>query len=58
MTERERNKRLFLLLQKLINEGDIKSVRLIETLLVNDTIAMRKSFQIMCENVLNESNRD
>ncbi len=47
MTEKERNKRLFLLLKKLIESDDTESIELIESLVVNDTQAMKKSFEIM-----------
>jgi hypothetical protein len=47
MTEKERNKRFFLLLQKLVLEKDEKSVELLKTMVEKDTIAMQKSFEIM-----------
>lgn len=47
MNEVERNKLLFLLLDKLIVEKDYEAINLIQTLIVNDTDAMKKTFQIM-----------
>ena len=47
MNERERNKRLFLLLDKLVEIKDQKSIELIETWIENDTPAMKKSFSIV-----------
>jgi hypothetical protein len=51
-TERERNKALMLLLDKLIAEKDIESIKLLESLVANDTPAMKKSYQIMTEHNL------
>jgi hypothetical protein len=47
MTERERNKRLFLLLDKLVGLKDQQSIELIETWIENDTPSMKKSFSIV-----------
>ncbi len=51
MNEVERNKLLFLLLNKLVIEKDIDSIKLIKTFVVNDTDAMKKTFEIMTTNV-------
>ncbi len=50
MTEKERNKRLMLLITKLYHENDIESIELIKTLIDNDTASMKLSFKIMTEN--------
>lgn len=47
--EVERNTRLFLLLDKLVGQKDLKSIELIETMVANDTPAMQKSFEIVKE---------
>jgi hypothetical protein len=47
MNEVERNKRLFLLLDKLVGLKDQESIELIETWIENDTPAMKKSFSIV-----------
>lgn len=47
--EVERNERLFLLLVKLIENKDLKSIELLETLVKNDTPAMIQSFNIIKE---------
>jgi len=47
MTERERNTRLFLLLDKLVGLKDQQSIELIETWIENDTPSMKKSFSIV-----------
>mgnify|MGYP000849694076 CR=1 FL=1 len=47
MKERERNKRLMVLIQKLHSENDVDSLELLKTLVDNDTEAMKKSFEIM-----------
>lgn len=50
MGERERNKRLLLLLNKLLNDNDLKSIELIESMIINDTDSMKMSFEIMIKN--------
>ena len=50
MTEKERNMRLCLLLQKLLIDKDLESIELIKTWIENDSPSMKKSFQIMIEN--------
>lgn len=50
MDERERNKRLLLLLNKLLEDNDLKSIELIESMVINDTDSMKKSFEIMIKN--------
>ncbi len=55
MTEFGRNKALFLLLQKLIQEGDQESVDLIETL-VKDVPSLQKTFEIMTTKYDKEAN--
>jgi hypothetical protein len=47
MSERERNFRLFKLLIHLVNNKDLKSIELIETMIVNESPSMRRSFKIM-----------
>ena len=47
MKETERNRRLLLLLDKLISNKDLESIELIETMVANDTDAMKQSFKIM-----------
>jgi hypothetical protein len=47
MKERERNKRLLLLIQKLRYDNDNDSLELLETMVNNDTDAMKKTFSIM-----------
>lgn len=47
MKEIERNKRLFVLLNKLVINDDLKSIELIETWIENDSPSMKKSFQIV-----------
>lgn len=47
MKERERNKKLMILVKKLHSENDIDSLELLKTLVDNDTEAMKKSFEIM-----------
>lgn len=47
MKEKERNKRLMLLLIKLNNDGDTESIELLETMLKNDTPSMQKSFEVI-----------
>lgn len=53
MKESERNKRLMLLINKLIGEKDIESIELIETLIKNDTESMKKSFSLFNESINN-----
>ncbi len=55
MTEFDRNKALFLLLQKLIQDGDQKSVDLIGTL-VKDVPSLQKTFEIMTTKYDKETN--
>ena len=50
MNEVERNKKLFLLLQHLIENKEWDYIELIRTLVENDTEAMKKTFQIMMSN--------
>jgi len=52
MGEIERNKRLFKLTAKLMQEEDLESLQLLETFLVNDTKSMRKSFEIVIQRKL------
>jgi hypothetical protein len=47
MDERERNRQLLILMQKLVLEDDKASIELIRTMANNDTPAMRKSFSII-----------
>ena len=47
MEEVEKNKRLLLLIDKLINEKETEFIELIETMVEKDTVAMKKSFSIM-----------
>jgi len=49
MSERERNKRLFLLLDKLVGLKDQQSIELIETWIENDSPSMKKSFSLVKE---------
>jgi hypothetical protein len=51
MTERERNKKLMILLDKLICENDIETIKLLKSLVDKDTPAMKKSFEIMTKNI-------
>ena len=44
MREKERNKRLFLLLQKLLIDKDLESIKLIKTWIENDSPSMKKIF--------------
>lgn len=46
MKERERNKRLISLLQKLTKEEDLDSIDLIGTMVKNDTESMQHSFKL------------
>jgi len=52
MKERERCKRLLMLLQKLMNERDLESFQLLETMVKKDTLAMQESFKVIAENRL------
>ncbi|MEK6829035.1 MAG: hypothetical protein AABY15_02830 [Nanoarchaeota archaeon] len=47
MNEVERNRRLLILLDKLISSGDLESFQLIESLVKNDTEAMKYTFKLM-----------
>ena len=49
MTEKDRNKELMLLLQKLLKEEDYKSIQLLKTMVKNDTPSMQKSYSIIAE---------
>ena len=50
-TERERNKTLMILIDKLIGENDMETIKLLESLVDKDTPAMKKSFEIMTKNI-------
>jgi hypothetical protein len=50
-TERERNMALIILLNKLMGKNDIESISLLESLVKNDTVSMKKSFEIMTKNI-------
>ncbi len=50
MTQVERNKRLFILLDKLVAEGDYDSIELIKTFVDKDSEAIQKTFEIMTQN--------
>jgi len=45
--EKERNKRLLILMDKLISMSDIESIELLETMVISDTEAMKYTFGIM-----------
>lgn len=47
MTEKERNKRLYILLQHLQTECRQNSIELLKTMVEKDTPAMQKTFEIM-----------
>jgi hypothetical protein len=47
MTEKDRSKALFLLLQKLISQEDKESISLLKTFVDNDTESIKKTFQVM-----------
>lgn len=49
MKEVERNKRLMLLLNKLISEKDFDSIELIKTFVNKDSEAIQFSFKLMTE---------
>jgi len=51
MKERERNKRFFLLMAKLLSERDEKAIELLGTMVATDTDAMQKIFRIMREKI-------
>lgn len=55
LTEKERNIRLMLLLQELIKNEDSKSIELLKTMVLKDNESIRKSFEIMTENIQKES---
>jgi hypothetical protein len=50
-TERERNKTLMILIDKLIGENDMETIKLLESLVDKDTPSMKKSFEIMTKNI-------
>jgi hypothetical protein len=52
INEVERNKRLFLLLQKLIKDKEYEFIGLLRTMVEKDTPAMQKSYQIMIETLV------
>ncbi len=58
MTEKERNKRLFILLQYLQTKGDKESIELLKTMVEKDTPAMQKTFEIMTYSNEKEINGD
>jgi hypothetical protein len=47
ISERERNARLLLLLNKLVGDKDLDSIELIRTWIGTDTPSMKKTFQIV-----------
>ena len=47
MTERERNKRFFLLINKLIEDNELEAIELLITMAAKDTPAMQKTCDIM-----------
>ena len=47
MSEKDRCKRLMILIQKLYSENDVDSLELLKSLVDNDTDAMKKSYEIM-----------
>jgi hypothetical protein len=49
MDEVERNKRLFMLLNRLVGDKDLKSIELIRTWIDTDTPAMKHSFKMVEE---------
>jgi len=49
MDEVERNTRLFMLLDKLVGDKDLKSIELIKTWVDTDTPAMKHSFKMVEE---------
>ncbi len=49
-TEKERNIRLLLLLQDLLNDDNQYYIDFIKTMVLNDTPAIQKGFEIMTEN--------
>jgi hypothetical protein len=51
MKERERNKRFFLLMAKLLSERDEEAIELLGTMVATDTDAMQKIFRIMREKI-------
>lgn len=57
MNEKERNKRLILLINKLIDQNDMDNIELLETLVNNDTIAMKKSFSIFTDKLKSEKDK-
>lgn len=49
MTEKERNKRLFLLLNELLKIKDLDSIELLRTMVEKDSESMKHSFKIMTD---------
>lgn len=47
MKEKDRNKQLMILINKLIEDKDYASILLIRTMLYNDTASMKKSYDIV-----------
>lgn len=47
MKEKDRNKQLMILINKLIEDKDYASIKLIRTMIYNDTESMKKSFDIV-----------
>ena len=52
LTEKERNERLFLLLDRLIGDKNYEAIGLLRTMVEKDTPAMQKSYQIMTETLV------
>ena len=52
LTETERNKRLFLLLGKLLDDKNYEAIGLLRTMVEKDTPAMQKSYKIMTETLV------
>ena len=51
ISEKDRNKRLMLLLQELIINNKIDYIQLIQSMVMLDSKAMQKSYEIMTENI-------
>lgn len=47
MREVERNKRLYLLIDKLIEDKDLEAIELLITIAAKDTLAIQKTCEIM-----------
>lgn len=52
MKETERNKRLFMLLQKLIQENEREFIELLQTMIEKETPSLKMTFKIMTEDYL------